>query len=374
VAGAAGQTFQGMDFLGASGVSVSGVGGFGGGTCPAVNPGDCSFSGTSASAPHTAGCDALVRELLGANVAPAVSRARLAATAVDPDGPGENSTTGAGTVDCFAAVGPPEALCTDATVPTDPGVCVASAASIDAGSSDPFGQAVSLEQSPDAPYALGATLVELTVTDTDGLFGTCTATVNVEDQEDPNITAPDDVLAECTSPAGTPVDLGTAVADDNCDANPDIGNDAPALFPLGDTVVTWTATDDSLNSSLDSQTVTIEDTTPPEISVSVSPDSLWPPNHKLVDITPTVEASDICDAAPTVRLVSITSSEADNGRGDGNTSGDIVIVDDFALALRAERSGAGSGRVYTLTYEAEDQSGNTATAQATVTVGKSQGN
>jgi hypothetical protein len=83
VAGPALQTFQGLDFLGADAVSVSGVGGFGGGTCPAVNPGDCSFSGTSASAPHTAACDALVREIVGAAAPLNVVRARLASTAID---------------------------------------------------------------------------------------------------------------------------------------------------------------------------------------------------------------------------------------------------------------------------------------------------
>ena len=67
VGGVAGtsSTYQGMDFLGADGTSVSGVGEFGSGTCPAGNPGqgDCLFLGTSAAAPHTAACDALVRSL-----------------------------------------------------------------------------------------------------------------------------------------------------------------------------------------------------------------------------------------------------------------------------------------------------------------------
>ena len=36
--------------------------------------------------------------------------------------------------------------------------------------------------------------------------------------------------------------------------------------------------------------------------------------------------------------------------------------------LRAERSGTGSGRVYTMVYTASDKSGNKATATATVAV------
>jgi hypothetical protein len=189
-----------MDFLGADGTSVSGVGGFGSGTCPAGDPGqgDCLFFGTSAAAPHTAACDALVRSLpsFGASVAPAATRARLAATAQDFPPPGEDSTTGAGLVDCLAAIGPPEARCADQTVPTDPGVCFATGVSIDDGSNDPFGQDITIVESPEDPYSLGDTLVELTVTDTDGLTDMCSATVTVEDQEPPTITAPADIVME----------------------------------------------------------------------------------------------------------------------------------------------------------------------------------
>jgi hypothetical protein len=179
---------------------------------------------------------------------------------------------------------------------------------------------------------------------------------------------------ECTSAEGTPVDLGlpTDVLD-NCDVDPAVTNDAPGLFPLGLTTVTWTATDDSGNFSEDTQDVTIVDTTPPELSVELSPDTLWSPNHKLNTITATVVAVDICDSDPEIRLISVTSNEPDNGLGDGDTANDIVIVDDFTIQLRAERSGLGDGRVYTITYEAEDDSGNTTQEQATVTVPKSIG-
>jgi len=47
---------------------------------------------------------------------------------------------------------------------------------------------------------------------------------------------------------------------------------------------------------------------------------------------------------------------------------DIVIVDDHTFLLRAERSSAGTGRLYTVTYGATDECGNTATATATVSV------
>ena len=62
------------------------------------------------------------------------------------------------------------------------------------------------------------------------------------------------------------------------------------------------------------------------------------------------------------------SSEPDNGQGDGDTSNDIVVNKDGTISLRAERSGKGAGRVYTITYRATDIGGNTATAAAKVTV------
>jgi hypothetical protein len=75
-------------------VSVSGVGGFG-------SP----FTGTSAAAPHAAGCDALLRDALNnANAAVSTTNARLAATATDIAPAGTDTNTGAGQLDCLAAV------------------------------------------------------------------------------------------------------------------------------------------------------------------------------------------------------------------------------------------------------------------------------
>jgi hypothetical protein len=73
-----------------------------------------------------------------------------------------------------------------------------------------------------------------------------------------------------------------------------------------------------------------------------------------------------------VTLVSVTSNEPDAGLGNGDTAQDIVIVDNHTVKLRAERSRNGTGRVYTLTYQATNVCGNTATATATVTVPRNQ--
>jgi hypothetical protein len=112
------------------------------------------------------------------------------------------------------------------------------------------------------------------------------------------------------------------------------------------------------------------ETTPPTLSVSVSPNMLWPPNHKYVTVQATIVASDNSGVAPSVDLVSVTSNEPDNapGSADGNTTNDIVIVDDDTVKLRAERNENSTGRVYTFTYRATDACGNSTTRTATVRV------
>ncbi len=111
-----------------------------------------------------------------------------------------------------------------------------------------------------------------------------------------------------------------------------------------------------------------QDTTPPVLTVSVTPEILWPPNHKYRNVEATVVATDKVDPNPKIELVSVTSSEPDEGLGDGDTANDIVIQGDFKFKLRAERSGLGEGRTYTITYKATDFSGNSSTATVTVFV------
>jgi predicted extracellular nuclease len=108
----------------------------------------------------------------------------------------------------------------------------------------------------------------------------------------------------------------------------------------------------------------------PTLDVSVTPESLWPPDHKYVNVEATVAADDDFDPAPTVSLVSVTSNERDDapGGGDGNTRNDVVIVDDDTFRLRAERDEAGGGRIYTITYRVTDACGNASTQSAAVTV------
>lgn len=109
------------------------------------------------------------------------------------------------------------------------------------------------------------------------------------------------------------------------------------------------------------------DTTPPTISVTLTPSELWPPNHKMASITAQISVSDDQDPNPAVQLVSITCNEEIDPAQD--ISGAAFGTDDRSFSVRSERTGQRKeGRVYTVTYSATDAAGNTATAKATVTV------
>jgi hypothetical protein len=152
------------------------------------------------------------------------------------------------------------------------------------------------------------------------------------------------------------------------------GDNPTIQLPLGTHIITLFLDDGKGGTDSDTVNVTVIDTTPPQFSVSVSPDTLRPPNHKMVEVNVDVSVSDNCDPDPDIVLVSVDCDEPDNalGVGDGNTINDIQNVDigteDYALSLRAERQGEGDGRIYTITYEAIDDFGNSTTATATVIV------
>ncbi len=120
--------------------------------------------------------------------------------------------------------------------------------------------------------------------------------------------------------------------------------------------------------------LTVVDNIAPTIEITVTPDLIWPPTHKYVDVVATVIVSDNFDQNPTVTLLSVTSNEPDNGEDDGNTVDDIVIIDDYHFQLRAERSDLGNGRIYTITYLVSDANGNETIQSATVLVPISMGN
>ncbi len=182
------------------------------------------------------------------------------------------------------------------------------------------------------------------------------------------------VIGECSAEI-----TSVPTATDNCVGTVSGTTTNPLIYTeLGNHTVTWTYNDGNGNIATQAQTVVVEDTTPPVIeSFTVDPNVLRPPNHKMIRIIPTtINVSDNCDPNPEI-VLTITMNEGDEedtynpildlNLGDGHTTNDMQVIDGF-IYLRAERSGKGTGRVYTITYTATDASGNSATATATVTV------
>ena len=197
--------------------------------------------------------------------------------------------------------------------------------------------------------------------------------VHVIDTTAPVVTVlgPNPATVECATPF---VDPG-ATATDSCVgsvaviASGAVNTGTPGSYALG-----YSATDPSGNTGLASRAVTVNDATPPTMTV-VAPIVLAPPNHKyhaftMADLVSTV--SDSCIAGlgiADVQITQITSDEPEDGIGDGNTLNDIVIGSDCRSAeLRVERSGAGNGRVYTISLHVTDLAGNRTDATVKVLV------
>jgi hypothetical protein len=195
------------------------------------------------------------------------------------------------------------------------------------------------------------------------------ATFTIVDTTPPAIICPQDVTLEC--PADTSVEAnGSATAGDTCGTVTITHSDQwqPGCGNTGILARTWIAADQCGNSSSNVQTIKVVDTTPPDFEFSVSPTLLWPPSHKMVEITSSWTVSDECDAAPQVSLVSIVMSEDDNTVGDGHTTGDIEIGDNGEIYVRSERSGVNNSRIYTITYQAVDDCGNVTVRSAAVSI------
>ena len=157
------------------------------------------------------------------------------------------------------------------------GLVSVTANQVNNGSTD-NAQIASMSVSPNAFTCddLGANTVILTVTDTNGNSSTGTATVTVSDTTLPTITAPAAVnVTTDTACTATAVVLGNAVTADNCSVA-SVSNDAPAVFALGTTTVTWTVVDGSGNTATATQLVTVTDATNPTIT---APSAItWPAN------------------------------------------------------------------------------------------------
>lgn len=166
---------------------------------------------------------------------------------------------------------------------------------------------------------------------------------------------PEEVDAGSTDPDGDPLNFALI---------------PPGPYELGATAVTLQVTDDKGASDTCTATVTVVDTTPPTITdASASTPVLWPPDHRMVNETVAYTATDNCDppAAITCSLAA-TSSEPEDGIGDGHTLMDLAVADPHHVWLRAERSGPATGRTYTIGIACADAAANTASDAVEVLV------
>ncbi|MEO7802127.1 MAG: choice-of-anchor tandem repeat GloVer-containing protein, partial [Ginsengibacter sp.] len=132
-------------------------------------------------------------------------------------------------------------------------------------------------------------------------------------------------------------------------------------FNTGITTVTYSSANDASKNC--SFTVTVNDDEPPFIeNFTADPASLWPPNHKMKNVTITYDVTDNCGFTSPTLSVSSNEINANNA--------DWVIVDNHHIQLRAEKEARGKERIYTITISATDLSGNKSIETIEVSVSK----
>src|SRR6185436_11414177 len=172
--------------------------------------------------------------------------------------------------------------------------------------SDNCGGVVTVTNNAPASFPAGTNLVTWTVSDVRGNTATCVQTVVVTDNLPPVITtcpAQVSVAVNNGACAATNVNLGSLIAGDNCGGVVTVTNDAPASFPAGTNLVTWSATDSSGNTATCVQTVIVTDNLPPvittcaaQVSVAVNNGACAATNVNLGSLI----ATDNCGGAVTV--------------------------------------------------------------------------
>jgi hypothetical protein len=155
---------------------------------------------------------------------------------------------------------------------------------------------------------------------------------------------------------GTYVEQGASAADEDgslaVTTTGSVDVNTPGVFRIR-----YTASNGYLTTTAERVVHVVDSVAPAIGALTASPAQLWPPNHKLIEVIASYSADDASGAVAC--SLEAVSNEADNGRGDGNTAGDVVAVDAHRVYLRAERAGAGPGRAYTLTVTCGDPAGNT---------------
>jgi hypothetical protein len=211
---------------------------------------------------------------------------------------------------------------------------------------------------PGSTLPVGVTPIEYTATDDAGLTAMCNFSITVLDMQLPEITCPSSPQVFGTNGGDCDYDVtGTALdalASDNCGVTSlthDYNGGGMTLdgvsFPLGTTVVTWTATDAAGMSISCSHTVVVQDDDAPTVETAC-------PADIVVD-----NDMDVCGAVVTYTEPTF----ADNCDGTGLTG---TLIEGLASG---EEFPVGTT---TVTYEYVDAAGNSISCSFTVTVNDTQ--
>ncbi len=206
-----------------------------------------------------------------------------------------------------------------------------------------------------------------TATDACGNTSTASQIITVNDTQAPvfNGTAPSSVNVSCSKDIPAAV---TQTATDNCGGSPTITySEVKTNVQCVNKFIltrTWIASDACGNTTIRMQTIIVDDKEPPKVTgISADPVVLWPPNHKMSDVTINYTATDNCGVTSTL---SVTSSDPVNGGSDGDQAPDWEIIDAHHVRLRAEKSNNGQARFYTIKISITD--GCNASVDTSVTV------
>jgi len=137
-------------------------------------------------------------------------------------------------------------------------------------------------------------------------------------------------------------------------------------FPLGIHEVTLEVSDGANPLVVKTATVTVQDSQAPTLAPTPSVAMLWPPNHTLCPVTIYANAYDNGGGA-----ITLGATVACNEEPGAEPDWYIDSIDNagtISLRLRAERAGAGDGRIYTVTVTATDASGNQSSSAVTICV------
>jgi len=150
------------------------------------------------------------------------------------------------------------------SVVNEPGKCGASVALFIPYAFDNSGVVTVTNDAASSFFQVGSVMITWTATDMFGNSDTSTQMITVIDNELPTISIGNVQATNDAGKCGAVVNLGTPITFDNCGIA-SVTNNAPAFFPVGTTIVTWTAADLHVYSATTTQIVTVTDNEKPTI-------------------------------------------------------------------------------------------------------------